>query len=139
MADQFFNISALHGYTTSERLRGNGRIRCTVSFALLLVLVSGRLLPLLGWILLIPHLATFSYFLSVFWFLKISAFSLGRACGVFPKRFILIFFYIGLILFLLSINFPFNKTLLLIIFFIRQEIEAQVKGEGEVEDSKHEG
>lgn len=49
------------------------------------------------------------------------------------------FFYGGLILFILSVNVPFNRTLILIFFLMRQEIEAQVKGEGEVEKSRHEG
>lgn len=54
-------------------------------------------------------------------------------------RDLLCFFHGGLILSLRSENFPFSKTLLLIIFFIRWEIEAQVKGEEEVEESRHEG
>lgn len=61
-----------------------------------------------------------------------------------------IYFHGGLILFLLSINVPLNKLLILIclfvclawfcflVFVIRWEIKAQVKGGGEVEEKRHE-
>lgn len=123
MTGQFFWVSDLHGYMTSERLRGNRKISCIlllrllkwqwfkISFALFLALVSCRLLLLMGLDPTYTSSGNIVILLDCPLVLENLCLQFGECVWCVAQEIYCIFFHGGLILFLLSVNFPFKKTL----------------------------